>query len=109
MSCSSFCCSRARRVRRPEERARPRTPARWAFRNSFRRATASYAIDGNGDGKRDLWSSWEDVISSVANYLRVHGWREGEPVVAKATLADKDLSRFNTEKLELNEDGRLVA
>ncbi len=62
-----------------------------------------FAIDGNGDGKRDLWSSWEDVISSVANYLRVHGWREGEPVVATATLADPDLSRFNTEKLELNE------
>lgn len=62
-----------------------------------------YAIDGDGDGKRDLWSSWEDVISSVANYLRVFGWREGEPVVVKATLTDTDLSRFNTDKLELNE------
>jgi membrane-bound lytic murein transglycosylase B len=62
-----------------------------------------FAVDGNGDGKRDLWSSWEDVISSVANYLRVHGWREGEPVVVKASLADTDLSRFNTDKLELNE------
>jgi membrane-bound lytic murein transglycosylase B len=62
-----------------------------------------FAIDGNGDGKRDLWSSWDDVISSVANYLRVHGWREGEPVVATATLADSDLSRFDTAKLELNE------
>jgi membrane-bound lytic murein transglycosylase B len=62
-----------------------------------------FAIDGNGDGKRDLWSSWEDVISSVANYLRVHGWREGEPVVATATLEDTDLTRFNTATLELNE------
>ena len=61
-----------------------------------------FAVDGNGDGKRDLWSSWEDVISSVANYLRVHGWREGEPVVVNATIADADLSRFNL-ALELNE------
>jgi len=62
-----------------------------------------FAIDGNGDGKRDLWSSWEDVISSVANYLRVHGWREGEPVVVTATLQDTDLTRFNTATIELNE------
>jgi membrane-bound lytic murein transglycosylase B len=61
-----------------------------------------FAIDGNGDGKRDLWSSWDDVISSVANYLRVHGWREGEAVVATATLDDPDLSRFDL-ALELNE------
>ncbi len=61
-----------------------------------------YAIDGDGDGKRDLWSSWHDVISSVANYLRVHGWREGEPVVTQATLEDTDLARFNL-ALELNE------
>ena len=69
---------------------------------SYRR----YAIDGNGDGKRDLWSSWEDVIASVANYLRVHGWREGEPVVVNATLTDADLSRFNLATIELNETVR---
>jgi membrane-bound lytic murein transglycosylase B len=65
-----------------------------------------FAIDGNGDGKRDLWSSWEDVISSVANYLRVHGWRDGEPVVAHATLTNTDLSPFNVATIELNETVR---
>ncbi len=63
----------------------------------------NYAIDGDGNGKRDLWNSWDDVIGSVANYLSVFGWREGEPVVVAATLASDDLSRFNTAKLELNE------
>ena len=41
----------------------------------------NFAVDADGDGHRDLWSSWDDVIGSVANYLRVHGWRDGEPVV----------------------------
>lgn len=63
----------------------------------------NYAIDGDGNGKRDLWNSWDDVIGSVANYLLVYGWREGEPVVVTAALASDDLSRFNTSKLELNE------
>ena len=63
----------------------------------------NFAIDGDGNGKRDLWNSWDDVIGSVANYLLVHGWREGEPVVVTATLPGDDLSRFNTSKLELNE------
>ena len=63
----------------------------------------NYAIDGDGNGKRDLWNSWDDVIGSVANYLLAYGWREGEPVVVTATLASDDLSRFNIAKLELNE------
>ena len=65
-----------------------------------------FAIDGDGNGKRDLWSSWQDVISSVANYLRVHGWREGEPVVVNATIENTDMSRFNTATIELNETVR---
>jgi peptidoglycan lytic transglycosylase B len=46
----------------------------------------AYAIDGDGDNRRDLWGSWDDVIASVANYLVKHGWRAGEPVAAPASL-----------------------
>jgi len=63
----------------------------------------NFAVDGDGNGKRDLWNSWDDVIGSVANYLLAYGWREGEPVVVTATLPGDDLSRFDTSKLELNE------
>ena len=49
----------------------------------------NYAIDGDGNGKRDLWNSWDDVIGSVANYLLVYGWREGEPVVVTASLDER--------------------
>jgi membrane-bound lytic murein transglycosylase B len=48
------------------------------------RSYRTWAVDG--DGKRDLWGSWPDVIASVANYLADHGWRAGEPVVAPASL-----------------------
>lgn len=44
----------------------------------------SYAVDFNGDGKRDIWSDTEDVIGSVANYFSKHNWRQGEPVVLPA-------------------------
>ena len=44
----------------------------------------AYAVDANGDGRRDLWADWEDILASVANYLEAHGWRAGEPVAAEA-------------------------
>jgi membrane-bound lytic murein transglycosylase B len=50
------------------------------------RSYREWAVDGDGDGKRDLWGSWGDVIASVANYLADHGWRAGEPVVTPASL-----------------------
>jgi membrane-bound lytic murein transglycosylase B len=62
-----------------------------------------YAVDGDGDGHRDLWQNWDDIIASVANYLEAYGWRDGEPVVVPATLAKEDLSVFDTTKVELNE------
>jgi membrane-bound lytic murein transglycosylase B len=40
----------------------------------------AYAVDFDGDGRRDLWDTNADVIGSVANYLKGHGWRPGEPV-----------------------------
>ncbi len=45
-----------------------------------------YALDGNGDGKRDLWGDWEDVIASTANYFREYGWKTGEPVLSEVDL-----------------------
>ncbi len=37
----------------------------------------AYAVDGDGDGQRDLWNSTPDVIASVANYFVRHGWQSG--------------------------------
>jgi membrane-bound lytic murein transglycosylase B len=46
----------------------------------------NYAVDFDGDGKRDLWDSPRDVLGSVANYFKVHGWQQGAPVVARARV-----------------------
>lgn len=41
----------------------------------------AYAVDFDGDGRRDLWRSLPDALASVANYLKVHGWQAGKPTV----------------------------
>jgi lytic murein transglycosylase len=37
------------------------------------------AIDGDGDGRSEIWRSEPDAIASIGNYLHNAGWREGEP------------------------------
>ncbi|HOL65559.1 MAG TPA: lytic murein transglycosylase [Accumulibacter sp.] len=37
------------------------------------------AVDGDGDGKRDLIDSVPDALASTAHFLRKAGWRQGEP------------------------------
>jgi lytic murein transglycosylase len=37
------------------------------------------AVDGNGDGRRDIIGSRADALASAANYLRNAGWRAGRP------------------------------
>ncbi|MEF2072155.1 lytic murein transglycosylase [Consotaella sp. CSK11QG-6] len=36
-----------------------------------------FAVDGDGDGRRDLIRSRADVLASTANFLHAHGWRPG--------------------------------
>jgi membrane-bound lytic murein transglycosylase B len=66
--------------------------------SSYRR----YAIDGNGDGKRNLWSDWDDVLGSVANYLKVHEWRAGAPVAVRATRSASFKGAEPTNALDLD-------
>jgi lytic murein transglycosylase len=38
----------------------------------------SYAVDADGDGRRDLTTSVPDLLFSTANYFRKHGWENGQ-------------------------------
>ena len=37
-----------------------------------------YAVDYDGDGRRDIWHDRPDVLGSIANFLAHLGWRDGE-------------------------------
>lgn len=49
------------------------------------------AVDGDGDGDRDIWRSQADTLASIANYFRDAGWRTGEPWGVRASVPQ----RFN--------------
>jgi membrane-bound lytic murein transglycosylase B len=46
----------------------------------------SYAIDFDGDGKKDIWKNNTDAIGSVAHYFKRHGWKKNQPVADLMTL-----------------------
>jgi membrane-bound lytic murein transglycosylase B len=39
----------------------------------------AYAVDADGDGRRDIWGSVADVMASTANFLASSGWQAGQP------------------------------
>ncbi|MFG6176615.1 lytic murein transglycosylase [Halomonas sp. THAF12] len=53
----------------------------------------AHAVDGDGDGRRDIWGSVPDVLASIAGYLDEAGWRSSEPWGTEVVLpADFDYS-----------------
>ena len=57
----------------------------------------AYALDADGDGRRDIWGSMPDVLASTANFLSHVGWQPGEPWGAEVQLPPGfDLGRADT-------------
>ena len=68
-----------------------------------------FAVDGNGDGKRDLFNNLDDVFSSVANYFIGRGaWQPGGPVMQRA-VRDAGAAAFNADKLDLSQNWASLA
>ncbi len=44
------------------------------------------AVDGDGDGKKDLWGNPADALASAANLLADAGWARGKPWGYEVTL-----------------------
>jgi membrane-bound lytic murein transglycosylase B len=59
-----------------------------------------YAVDGDGDGKKDLFTDLDDVFASVANYfVKKGGWVRGGPIVVRANR-DATALDFKPDNLE---------
>jgi membrane-bound lytic murein transglycosylase B len=46
----------------------------------------AHAVDGDGDGRRDMWHSPADALASTANIVASYGWRRGEPAYVEISL-----------------------
>jgi membrane-bound lytic murein transglycosylase B len=60
-----------------------------------------FAVDYDGDGRRDIWGTQADIFASIANYLGSYGWRAdqtwGRPVRLPAGF-DPGLATVDVEK-----------
>lgn len=54
-----------------------------------------YAIDFDGDDKRDLLNSVPDAIGSVAHYLHRHKWQKGRPIAAPISISKEQQPAFD--------------
>jgi len=48
----------------------------------------SYAVDFDGDGRRDIWRSTGDALASIANYLKGFGWKGDETWGREVQVSD---------------------
>lgn len=48
----------------------------------------NYAVDFDGDGRRNIWTSEADVFASIANYLSQRGWQSGQRWGREISLPD---------------------
>lgn len=59
-----------------------------------------YAVDGDGDGQRNLFGDLDDVFPSIANYfVQRGGWQRDAPVMVRA-IRDDGAADFNAESID---------
>lgn len=66
----------------------------------------AYGVDGNGDNFVDL-GNWEDAISSCANYLKKHGWKNGV-AIEPDSVTYKAIYRYNPSKFYVQIVGEMA-
>ena len=68
----------------------------------------AYAVDSDGDDKRDIWTNWPDVIGSVANYFIEHGWRQGYQIIVPAKIKESDSKPITKDGLKATETVKIL-
>lgn len=61
----------------------------------------NYAVDFDGDGRRDIWTNKTDAIGSVANYFARHGWKGEAPPAVRVEIRDDRVLELADAGLEL--------
>jgi membrane-bound lytic murein transglycosylase B len=51
-------------------------------------AFRTYAVDFDGDGRRDIWDDLPDVFASTAHYLQSKGWQPGQACYEEVRLPE---------------------
>ena len=64
--------------------------------SSFR----NYAVDFNHDGRIDIWNDPEDAIGSVANYLKQHGWEQGQQIAVPGQATGDNYTDLLSDNLQ---------
>lgn len=54
----------------------------------------AYAVDFDNDNKADIWQNNRDVIGSVANYFKKHGWQKNGQVTAQVKADSQQHQHF---------------
>ncbi|MGE3479680.1 MAG: lytic transglycosylase domain-containing protein [Dongiaceae bacterium] len=56
-----------------------------------------YGVDGNGDGKIDVWNNKADALTSGANYLKGAGWKHGQSWGQEISPNDPRLAQYSND------------
>ena len=60
----------------------------------------NYAIDGNADGKIDLFNSWDDVLMSIGNYLKQNGWDASKQIYSRYPANEMQVSKLSSKTIK---------
>ena len=60
----------------------------------------NYAIDGDADGKIDLFNSWDDVLMSIGNYLKQNGWDASKQIYSRYAANEIQVSKLSSKTIK---------
>jgi len=63
----------------------------------------AWAVDIDGDGKRDIWNSVPDALASAANLLAKNGWRTGRTWGYEVAFSNPGLARLEGQTMTLSQ------
>ena len=60
----------------------------------------NYAVDGDADGKIDLFNSWDDVLMSIGNYLKQNGWDASKQIYSRYAANEMQVSKLSSKTIK---------